>query len=161
MIVQYFQYARFEWHPELPSGERVLLTNLGYKYFLKIGEDPYYLMATSWMNPDTSIPQTILGLQVRAFPQDAVLPQSGVQTIYIIVQDQNLLPVPGALVILTIKLPSGEEQRIALPGSTDKFGVIKYTFTYSGQPTGVTQVRVTALYDNFQKQSVTSFRIWY
>ena len=161
LIVQYFQYARFEWHPELPQGERVRLTNLGYQYFTRIGEDPIRLMAASWLNPDSPSPQTILSLQVRAFPQNAVLPQTGVQTIYIIVQDQNLLPVPDALVILTIQLPSGKEQRIALPESTNKHGVISYTFKYSDQPTGVTQVRVTALYDNFQKQSVTSFRIWY
>jgi len=161
LIVQYFQYARFEWHPEMPQGERVLLTDLGYLYFNKIGEDPIRLMAASWLNPDTSSPQTILDLQVRAFPQYAVLPQTGVQTIYIIVQDQNLLPVSNSLVIMTIKLPSGKEQRIALPESTDKNGVISYTFNYSDQPTGIAQVWVTALHENFQKQSVTSFRIWY
>jgi len=161
LIVQYFQYARFEWHPELPQGEHVLLTDLGSRYFKKVGEDPIRLMAAAWLNPDSGSPQTILSLQVRAFPQYAVLPQTGAQTVYIIVQDQNLLPVSDVLVILTIKLPSGKEQRIALPGSTDKFGVIKFTFDYAGQPTGVAQVWVTALYENFQKQSVTSFRIWY
>ena len=159
LIVQYFQRARFEWHPELPQGKRVTLTNLGYRYFYKIGEDPARLLAI-WA-PDSGIPIPVLSLRVRAFPLDAVLPKAGSQTIFIIVQDQNLLPVSNAQVTLVIKLPSGKEQRVIVPGSTNKSGIIQFTFDFSGETTGVAQVIVTAAYETFQKQTITSFRVWW
>jgi hypothetical protein len=31
ILVQYFERSRFEYHPELPNGSRVLLTRLGTK----------------------------------------------------------------------------------------------------------------------------------
>jgi hypothetical protein len=33
LLVQYFQRARFEYHPELPPGQRVVLTNIGRKLY--------------------------------------------------------------------------------------------------------------------------------
>ncbi len=159
LIVQYFQRARFEWHPELPQGKRVTLTNLGYRYFYKIGEDPARLLA-AW-TPGSDIPLPVLSLRVRAFPLDAVSPQAGSQTIFIIVQDQNLLPVSNAQVTLFIKMPSGKEQRVIVPVSTNQSGISQYTFNFSGETTGVVQVIVTAAYETFQKQTITSFRIWW
>lgn len=161
LIVQYFQRARFEWHPEFPPGKRVKLTELGYRYFKKIGEDPARLLPAPWLAPGSDIPQPVLSLRVRAFPLHAVLTQNAAQSIFIIVQDQNLLPVSNAQVTLIIRLPSGKEQRVIVPGTTDRFGVIKYSFDYIDQPTGVAQVIVNAIYETFHKQTITSFRIWW
>jgi hypothetical protein len=159
LIVQYFQRARFEWHPELPPGKRVALTNLGYRYFYKIGEDPARLMA-AW-NTGDNIPIPVLSLRVRAFPLSAVLPKTGSQTVFVIVQDQNLLPVPDAQVILVIKLPSGAEKRVIVPNRTDESGITQFTFDFRNEPTGVAQVIVFAAAETFQKQTITSFRIWW
>jgi hypothetical protein len=160
LIVQYFQRARFEWHPELPQGKRVTLTDLGYRYFRKIGEDPVRLLAAPWA-PGSPLLQPVLSLRVRAFPMSAVLPQSGSQTIFIIVQDQNLLPISDAQVTLVIKFPSGEPRRVIVPGTTNKSGISQYTFNFSSETTGVAQVIVNAAYETFQKQTITSFRIWW
>ena len=157
--VQYFQRARFEWHPELPQGKRVTLTNLGYRYFDKIGEDPARLLA-AW-TPGSDIPLPVLSLRVRAFPLSAVMPKNGPQTIFIIVQDQNLLPVSNAGVRLVIKMPSGEDRRVVVPGNTNQSGISQYTFNFSNEPTGVAQVIVTATYEAFRKETITSFRIWW
>jgi hypothetical protein len=159
LIVQYFQRARFEWHPELPPGKRVGLTNLGYRYFYKIGEDPARLLAA--FTSDDNIPIPVLSLRVRAFPLSAVLPKTGSQTIFIIVQDQNLLPVANAQITLVIKLPSGAEQRVIVPTTTNESGISQYTFDFRNEPTGVAQVIVSAATEAFQKQTITSFRIWW
>lgn len=39
-VVQYFQYARLEWHLENPPGEKVQLGYLGEEYFAALGLDP-------------------------------------------------------------------------------------------------------------------------
>lgn len=159
LIVQYFQRARFEWHPELPQGKRVTITNLGYRYFYKIGEDPARLLVARI--PGNDIPLPVLSLRVRAFPLSAVLPQTGPQTIFIIVQDQNLLPVSNATVTLVIKMPSGKDRRVVVPDSTNQSGISQYTFNFRDEPTGVAQVIVTAAYEAFRKQTITSFRVWW
>jgi hypothetical protein len=159
LIVQYFQRARFEWHPELPPGKRVGITNLGYRYFYKIGEDPARLLAA--LPSGDEIPIPVLSLRVRAFPLSAVLPKTSSQTIFIIVQDQNLLPVANAHVTLVIKLPSGGEKRVIIPDLTNKSGITQFSFNFRNEPTGVAQVLVSAATETFQEQTITSFRIWW
>jgi hypothetical protein len=70
-IVQYFQRARLEWRPELPSGERVVISDLGKAYFEVLGENPVRLLPAPVQN---NRPQAVLSLQARAFPKLAVLP---------------------------------------------------------------------------------------
>ncbi len=43
MIVQYFEGARFEWHADRPTGQWVVLSDLGRIYFDQLGEDHAYL----------------------------------------------------------------------------------------------------------------------
>jgi hypothetical protein len=156
-IVQYFQRARFEWHPELPPGQRVVLADLGREYFDMIGENPTRLKAVN----NSNIPQLVLRLQVRAFPARAVLSRDGNQTIYVIVQDQKRLPVPNAQVSMIVQLPSGETIPLQDPGFTDDHGVVQVTFPYSDTDVGVAVVYVTAIYNNLQQKTLTSFRLWW
>ncbi len=158
-IVQYFQKARFEWHPELPPGKRVTLSELGREYFKIIGEDPARLKFVPYSGDN--LPQLVLSLKVHAFSDNAVLPKDGRQNIYIIVQDQNRQPVSKSEVILTIKLPSGQVDQLFVPGVTNKNGVIKYVYDYSDQPPGVAEVHVKANFEALSEYTVTSFRIWW
>jgi hypothetical protein len=157
-IVQYFQLACLEWHPELPTGERVQLSDLGKTYFDLQAENPTRLLPASVLN---NRPQAVLNLQVRAYPLAAVLPQSGEQTIYVIVQDQNLQPISNASVKLTSKLPSGRQQQINVTGSTDKDGILKQVFSYSNEIPGNATVQVQAEFEGLKGNTVTSFRIWW
>lgn len=160
-IVQYFQRTRFEWHPELPSGQKVVLTDVGRRYFHVIKENPIRLLPPEFPNNVSNVINPVLELQVRAFPKHAVLPASGSQTIYVIVQDQNLLPVSNAEVTLTLRLPSGQLEQIVVPGSTGKNGVIQHTFKFQDQPPGISDIVVRASYDLIEGRSITSFRIWW
>ncbi len=158
-IVQYFQRARFEWHPELTSGQRVVLSALGRVYFDIIGENPERLLSEQ-IAITNNRPQTLLEIAVRAYPLHAVLTRSSEQSIYIVVQDQNLRPISNADAILEITLPSGETLRTIVTEPTDKNGVTKFSFSYENQPHGLAKVVVKANAENLHDETITSFRIW-
>jgi hypothetical protein len=156
-IVQYFQRARFEWHPEFPNGQRVTLTNLGRQYFDARKEERQRLNP---VNDSNNLLPTILNLQVRAFTRSAVTSTSGSQSIFVIVQDQTNTPVPNAQVVVITSMPSGEQGRYILP-LTDERGISEYTFNFKSDKLGVAKIWVVATYGNLQQQTVTSFRIWW
>jgi hypothetical protein len=155
-LVQYFQRACFEWHPELAQGNRVTLADLGLRYFYVQNEDPSRLMPRS----DPTIIRTILSLQARAFPETAVLAPRGNQSLYVIIQDQNLMPVSNATVVLIVKYPSGKEEPYVAP-LTDDNGITKIQFPISEQTQGIVDVSIKASYDSLEDTTRTSFRIWW
>jgi len=161
LIVQYFQRARFEWHPELPPGKRVTLTDLGRRYFHFIGEDPRRLGPERGPMRTDPLVQTVLGIQARLYVQHAVLPQSGSQTIYIILQDQKLMPLSDAEVSLSITWPSEDKEQVIVEQVTNGMGIIAHTFSFDNQPVGLVEIVATITYESFQTQAVTSFRLWY
>lgn len=153
-IVQYFQRARFEWYPERPTGQRVKLADLGSEHFITVGEDPDKLRRNN-------ILQAVLDLKVRAFSGSPVTTMGGQQTIHVLVQDQNLLPVPGANVELVVRFPSGDEQTYAAQ-MTDGDGVSTVTFDVNTQTPGRALVWVNVEFRDLGVRSTrTSFRIWY
>jgi hypothetical protein len=157
MIVQYFQNARFEWHPELPAGQRVVLANLGKEYFFMMHENPIRLKS----EPGGFGNNGTLSLKVRAYPTKAVTSRNGVQTIYAIAQDQRLLPVKDAQVTITLRMPAGNEIRYIIPTLTDEKGVTEYTFPFNTNDVGIVQVTVTAISNNLEAKTTTSFRVWW
>lgn len=155
LIVQYFEYARFEWRPNMPEGQRVTLTDLGTLYFADQKEDANLLTAVT----NNSAPQ-LLKIQVRAFAWKAVALATDSQIIYVIAQDQNLQPVKGTQGSATVRWPNGESS--VYPFITNESGVGIVSFTFTGQPYGQTiivDIRVTK--DGLQAATTTSFRIWY
>lgn len=156
-IVQYFQFARFEWHPELQSGGEVTLTPLGRKYFEEMDEPAWRLRPAVGNN----IPQIILELKVRAIPADAVTTRHGMQRLTFLVQDQNHFPVPGARIEYTVKFPSGEIYSPERPLTSDEDGVAQDVFRIDEDQIGIVEINVTATYDNRTDKALTSFRIWW
>jgi hypothetical protein len=155
-LVQYFQRACFEWHPEFAPGKRVTLADLGLRYFYNQNEDPSRLVP----KPENMTIRIILSLQARAFPETAVLAPRGNQSLYVIIQDQNLMPVSNATVILTVKYPSGKEEPYVAP-LTDDNGITKIQFLVSEQTQGIVNVSIKASYDSLEDTTRTSFRIWW
>lgn len=156
-LVQYFEKARFEWHPEMPAGQRVTITNIGQIYF-NLYEDPINLLPA---NADPNIPNTILDLKVSAFPLLGVMSPNGTQVLYVIVQDQQLRPVPGAQVTLIFRNANGDVSRRVMPG-TNVNGFTSLAITQLDQPIGLTEVLVEVnLGSRLIKLARTSFRIWW
>jgi len=153
-IVQYFQRARFEWFPEFPEGQKVVLADLGRIYFDLIGEDPNLLTP---VRPDNQT--RVISLQARAFVWKAVTQPNDTQTVYVVVQDQTLSPVRDAVAVVTIYWTNGTPQSISLP--TNEYGVIILPFQVTGQPYGsLVTVKVDVYYGDLTASSLTSFRIW-
>jgi hypothetical protein len=155
-ISQYFEKARFEWHPEFPPGQRVVLGDLGSEYFYVVKENPVYLEALQGSN----IPEIVLSLRSRAFAQRPVTRLNDTQTIYVLVQDQNNSPIQGALVFITVRIPSGKEGRYRLP-VTDSRGITSISFPFESQAAGQAQVLVTVNYQNLSQETNTSFQVWW
>lgn len=156
-LVQYFEKARFEWREELPIGQRVVLTNLGQIYF-GLYEDPSLKRQSA---ESALIPNTILELKVSAFPLHAVMPASGKQTIFILVQDQQSRPVQGAQITLTLRYADGSETKLTLIGANAD-GIASVTLTVEDKPLGLVEVIVSAnLNSQVKHQTRTSFRIWW
>ncbi len=156
-IVQYFQLGRFEWHGNSPDNQKVKISNLGERYFELASEDKRLLAPVM---PGNNAPQIIRGLQVRGFIDKAVTSQSGLQTVYAIVQDQNKFPVTNALVGAMINLPDGQQIPAPFPLSTDNKGLAKFSFNFQSSEIGLVVIKIEARYDPYSAQSVTSYRIW-
>jgi hypothetical protein len=156
-MVQYFERARMEWHPEFPSGHRIVLANLGILYFDYLKEDQSKRISDDGNN---LLLDSITNLKVSVFSEYSVKPLEGEQTVYVIVQDQNYSPVQGAAATLVVSMPSGEQGRYIMP-STDSHGITSYTFPFSSSDYGLVKVSATASFLGLQKQSFTAFRLWW
>jgi len=110
---------------------------------------------------NNTINKSILSLKVRAYPEQAVTPLNGGQTIFVIVQDQRLLPVQGAQVSLVIRMPSGEEDRIIIPTLTDKNGITQFAFSYTASTIGIVEIKVTVVHEKLQAKTSTCFMLWW
>jgi hypothetical protein len=155
-IVQYFERARMEWRPEMPAGQRVVLTDLGILYYDSHVGDP------SKLAPESDIIiAPLVTLQAHAFVTQALIPADGTQVLYIITQDQNFAPVPGALARVTVTLPNGQKQAYD-PPLTDADGVTQLVFSLKDIPVkDIVQVEVQTEYMGMQAHTSTWFRIWW
>ncbi|OGO34859.1 MAG: hypothetical protein A2Z16_01110 [Chloroflexi bacterium RBG_16_54_18] len=153
--VQNFERARLEFHPELPLGKKVVVADLGSEYFYLMKLDPLLLrpIANAAING-------ILSLKVRAFPQNSVTGTSGRQLIYVIVQDQKKLSVPGAQVLVKVKLPDGQLLSYAVAKPSNEFGMVDFDFIFNSSRIGSAVVEIKVIYEGIEAQTVTSFRIW-
>ena len=155
-IVQYFQRARFEWHPERPSGQRVTLTNLGSMYFDVRNEDRRRLRPVQ----DNTINSAVLNLKARAFVRQSVTGMHGNQSLFVVVQDQNRQPLADADVAVEISFPTGEVGRYDL-NPTDSNGLTSFNFPFIAEKRGMVVMNVQVAYQGLETSTVTSYRIWW
>jgi len=123
-FVQYFQYGRLEWRPNLESGKRVYVSDLGTAYFnTRIGD-------VSLLEPDKSVGLTDeqLILKVQAFPKEYLLTGDENQTISVIVQNQRREPIAGASVVITINWPDGRQDKLRMIENTNSAGIGHISF---------------------------------
>jgi hypothetical protein len=157
-ISQYFQRARFEWHPENNQGERVVLADLGVSYFEFKHEDRRLLQPNL---EEDNIPKTpVSSLQVHAFVSKPVLPlENSEQKLYVIVYDQYFNPVENAIISYVIHLPTGEDVKGNLE-VTDANGLSAKDIQFSTLKSGTATITVTITYLTLQEQTQTSFQLW-
>ena len=155
-FVQYFEFVRMEWRPELPQGQRVALSDLGKIYY------DYRVGLPEFTEPDPAIiKRGVQNILVRAFTNHALIAANSAQDVYIIVQDQFLQPVEGASVNVNIHLPDGQQELYRAP-ATDRDGISRLTFQVKDIPVReIVQVNVIVDYQTQVKDASTWFRIWW
>ncbi|RLC67016.1 MAG: hypothetical protein DRI48_03365 [Chloroflexi bacterium] len=151
-VVQYFQRARMEWHPEVVSGQRMRLTNLGEIYLSRI--------------QNNELPQLVEGtalvtrLQVSASVRHIITGQGGRQIVFVYVTDQLDQPVPGAAVGMVVRYQSGDQIYELEP--SDENGFTSHSFDILPAPQGrKVIIDVTAMYDELTAKTQTFFLPWW
>ena len=158
-IVQHFERALFEWHPELQGSETVMLADLGRLYFNKV-EDPSRLNRAKRID-EGNIPtmEPVSSIRIMASVDKASTRQTDTQKITVVVMNQSNRPVSGATGTVTVNLPDGKI--LIYPISTDISGIaIVPVVSFSDQPLGMATVTAQVQYNGLRDSVITSFRIW-
>lgn len=157
IIVQYFERARFEWRPDRPQNQRVVIADLGRIYFDQLGENAAQLKPVA---PQDATINPVLSIKVRAFVEKSVTLPTGQQTVYVAVQSQTLLPVKDANGKIVIHWPDGKTEEYFFV--TNNSGIGTANFSFSGQKQGeLVPIDVIVVYQGLSGTTTTSFRIWY
>jgi hypothetical protein len=158
--VQYYERARMEWQPDNPNDHHVALTDLGAIEFYARDIHPITQRDFNIQIPDTT--GNITNLQAHAFVDQALLPAYGQQTVYIIVQDQNLAPVQGANINVKVYYPGRAEPQLLMPFITTDNGLSSEQFSIDNIPANdVVRLEVTASYQGVSASTSTWFRVWW
>jgi hypothetical protein len=160
-ITQTFERARFDWYPDRPRGQNIVLADLGSIYFSSIGEDPVRLQKpTPASGGIQSQPQTITSLKTLAFVWKAVTQPTDVQRVFVIVQDQTMSPIGGATGTVTVNLP-GQTPLIYLIVTDAKGIAVVSGISFQNISAGaMVQISVTISYGGLTSSATTSFRVW-
>ena len=158
LYVQYFERARFEWHPEMSPDQWVRLADIGRMQFDQSGRNPGLLKVDQAEFKGSS---EMIKMQSHAFVGKAVVKAGDTQTLYVVVQDQQYQPVNDALVTARISQPSGEDRTIILPPS-DVNGVSQVQFNVGQQAADqMAQIQVEVTSGSFDITTAAWYRFWW
>jgi len=170
-LVQYFQRARMEWHPERPAGSQMSLANLGEIYIERFGVPNEYrqpvppprpsddLGTAETPSPSDSTP-TVTKLNISASVRYAITGRQGGQTVFVYVNNQQQQPVQDAVADAVIHYQSGDH-RCELP-PTDASGFTKCSFDILQSPPGKRVViDVSVTHNDLTATTQTFFLPWW
>jgi hypothetical protein len=158
-LVQYFERARFEWHPELEAGMNVRLSDYGRIYADKYEDTARFNAAL----PLDNIPlpsSRPLSLKVSAFTARPVTLPSDTQKVFVIVQDQALAPVAGATGSVKIHLTSGEILTYPVVTNENGLGVVPSMKFEDQFPGSQIILEVNMSFQGMAASTSTSFLVW-
>ncbi len=164
-IVQYFQRARMEWHPEDAPGSQMHLTNLGELYIERFGVPKDYMIPRPPPSTlDDSIvlsrPDSVTKLDITASVRYAITGRTGTQTVFVYVNDQQQKPIEGATVKMVVHYQA-ENQSYNFP-PTNGSGFTRYSFDIRPSPPGSKVViDVTVMYGGLTGTTQTFFSPWW
>lgn len=113
-IVQYFQRARMEWHPEHRSGQQMRLTNLGEMYIERFPVPPGVIEPRDPVRIETAPDaqetpvSRVTKLDVSASVRNVITGRKGDQTVFVYVTDQLQKPLQGATASVVVHYQSGD-----------------------------------------------------
>jgi len=155
--IQYFENVRMEWWPDRPSGQRVILTDLGRLYFDKFIGNPDLLKADPPANSAGKLVKPI----ARTFVLHSLIGAGESQTVYVIAQDQYLRPLDGAQVGVTLSFPDGTSEFYRL-NETNEFGISQFTFNVANLPMrSLVNVKAEITLRGETAVGTSWFRLWW
>jgi hypothetical protein len=155
-IVQYFQRARMEWHPEKGAGQHIQLAQLGLIYYTAAGLDPNRLAPP----PGGDSLGAVTSLRPRASVIKPVTVANGDQTAFIFVTDQLGRPIGGAGVTLVVHYSDHDDQYTMPP--TNAKGTSFTTFIVPKIAAGtIVSMELIVTYSGVFSQTRTSYMVWY
>lgn len=153
-VVQYFQRARMEWHPEFSSGPRMRLTYLGETYlehFPVSQEIPGSFRPEEYRTTELSISASV---------RYAITGRQGVQTVFVYVNDQQQQPLQGAAVRMVVHYQSGDQAYEFKP--TNASGFTRRNFDLSPSlPGQKVVIDVTVTHGDLTATTQTFFLPWW
>jgi hypothetical protein len=168
-IVQYFQRARMEWHPEDTPGTQMRLSNIGDAYVERFGVPPD---VAGPVPPQIVVPPTIAAptatprpfvteLKISASVRYIITGKEGGQTLFVYVVDQKGEPVSDVLVRMVVHYPSGD-QIFDFDQPTNETGFTGHHFEILPGSSGQKVViDVIATYGVLQAKTQTFFLPWW
>jgi hypothetical protein len=155
-IVQYFQYFRLDWYPDAPEAEQVRVGPLGREHFRAQGYDPALLQPVS---SEGNAEYRITELRPSASVANPTVAPGDSQSIYLVVRDQNLLPVEGAASLLIAHTPRGD--RYFLMPKSDEQGLsqLRYDVAELGRGQSI-NLDIWVVHAGFKAVVRDSFGIW-
>ncbi|TFH36679.1 MAG: hypothetical protein E4G99_04370 [Anaerolineales bacterium] len=156
-LVQYFQGFRLDWYPENPPEHQVQVAPLGRVHFEVMDYDRDLLRPKT---PSNAMLYEVINLHPKASVEKPIAAVSDTQVVYVVVRDQNYLPVASAAVTLVAHFP--QETRTLLMAPTDENGASRLELSYEGQPVGA-QIDLEFYVSSGTVLTTTrdSFRIWW
>jgi hypothetical protein len=157
MLVQYFQRARMEWHPEKLAGQRIQLAPLGSIYYAAAGFDATRL-APVGAQGHLGVVTT---LQARASVFKSTARANDSQTSFVFVTDQFGRPLGGVAVTLIVYFKQGPQTFVLPP--TNAGGTSFQSFALSkGTPGELVTMGYILSYPGLgDSLTRTSCMIWY
>lgn len=158
-IVQYFQRARMEWHPEKPPGHKVQLGPMGSQLYRLAGLDPRRL-EPNYEPLSGAGTYSVRSLVARGSVINSVAVSQGTQTTFVFVTDQLGRPVSEASVTVVVHYPHGDEV-FTLPPTTAA-GTTLQTFAVPTVKAGtIVSIDFILAYAGVFTQTRTSYMVWY
>jgi hypothetical protein len=184
-VVQYFQRAKMEWHPENPISSQIALGNLGTEY---LARNPLPIPTTGQVSPQrydsggapgharatpvvpwptvgpvaptpTPLP-VVASFDVATWLKYAITGQGGSQTVYVEVTDDRGRGLAGVEIEVVVSFRSGD--KIHSANVTDGSGHSSLTFGIGYPPPGYNViVEVRATYGGRTEATRTSFIVWW
>jgi hypothetical protein len=155
-VVQYFENARFEWRPNLPSDLQVGLADLGRQAMQKYTLNPVKYSS----NLIDRKSGEAVNFQAKVFVSQALVAPSVGNTIFVVVQDPALAAVQGATVNLSLTYSNMKRNFPAVV--TTKDGIARIEIPgLDLKPKQMVQVQANVEYNGKTISASSWFRIWY
>lgn len=159
-IVQYFQRARMEWHPEKLSGQRIQLGPVGSLQYRLAGLDKRRLAPNYQAASGNGSASSVRALVARGSVISSVAVSQGTQTTFIYVTDQLGNALNGAAVTLVVHYANGDVVYTLPPTSAS--GTTFRTFQVPTVKAGtIVSMDYIVWYGGVTTQTRTSYMVWY